>query len=203
MEGNGKENSGRRDGRKTAVMLKGFFMLGACLVFSFSACFAGGCGCDSDESFFEHEESSVSVPDTFQVSRENTITSKAVHVPKAEKLLHAKEPASMPVEVHPERTVWVELSNTDLNRVVCSNGDISDVLFSQEKGIKVKTAGSDAYIKFMIQAAQTPDEKPERVNVPSEFYLVCAGETYSFIQGLSLCPQGQYISYQNGPGLRK
>ncbi len=179
MEGNGKENRGRRDGREAAVMLKVFFLLCVSILLPFSLSFAGGCGCGDDDPLFEQEESSVPVPETVTTSRKSKIITHAAR--DSATRLHAEKIASIPVEVHPEKTVWLELSNTDLNRVVCSNGEITDVLYSQEKGIRVKTAGSDAYIKFMMQEPQTPDERPERVTVPSEFYLVCAGETFSFI----------------------
>ncbi len=85
-----------------------------------------------------------------------------------------------PVEVHPDRTVWITLSNTDVNRVVCQAGDISDVFYSQEKGILVKVSGGDAFIKFRVRVDQETG-RVDRVTVPSEFYVRCAGETYSFI----------------------
>ncbi len=179
MEGNRKENRGGRNSKETAVRIKAFFIFFACFMFPFSVSFAGGCGCGEDDPSYRQEETSVPVPDTFRrkaLSHKAGIASHRPFTPlKAEKI------ASIPVEVHPEKTVWVELSNSDLNRVVCSNGEITDVLFSQEKGIRVKTAGSDAYIKFMMQTGTTPDDRPETVSVPAEFYLVCAGETFSFI----------------------
>jgi len=178
MEGNGKKNCGRRDGRKAEIRFLFISFLCACFILTGSIALAGGCGCEGDEDRALQADETLPVPDTFSVRHRKAARQMTRLVTKH---LEAESIASMPVEVHPEKTVWVELSNTDLNRVVCSDGEITDVLFSQEKGIRVKTAGESAYIKFMMQQGETPDERPSTVKVPSEFYMVCGGETYSFI----------------------
>ena len=176
MEGNGKKNCCRRDGEEAAVMVRGFGLILILLVLSCSVSFAGGCGCSEEEQF--RGETPVPMPGTFSIHGKTNST-RTVH--QTVKPMQAEKVASVPAEVHPEKTVYVELSNTDLNRVVCTGGEISDVLFSREKGIRVKTTGNDAFIKFMLQTGEKPGDRPETVSVPAEFYLVCAGETYSFI----------------------
>jgi len=92
----------------------------------------------------------------------------------------ANQIASLPIEVHPEKTVWIELSNTDVNRVVCIEGKITNVFYSQEKGVIVKISEDEVYIKFKtLFNPQT--NKTVRITTPTEFYIRCAGKTYSFI----------------------
>jgi len=81
------------------------------------------------------------------------------------------------VVVFPEHTTKVNLSSTDVNRFVCP-GPIKDVMFSQDKGIKVKVAGENAFVKF--QALKRGQEILYS-KTPSEFYVVCAGDVYSMI----------------------
>lgn len=82
-----------------------------------------------------------------------------------------------PEVVLPEVTTRVRLSSTDVNRLVCSDG-IKDVVFSQEKGVKVKVTDGNAFIKF--QAVKKGDEMIY-TEVPSEFHVVCGEEIYSLI----------------------
>ena len=88
--------------------------------------------------------------------------------------------ASYPVTVYPERTVWLMLSNTDVNRVVCLQGDITYVFTSQEKGVVTQIKGDELYIKFK-SLLDPATGKLKRVRTPTEFYIRCGGETYSFI----------------------
>jgi len=92
----------------------------------------------------------------------------------------AEKIASLPVEIYPEKTVWIELSNTDVNRIVCVNGKIGNIFFSQEKGMIVKISGNEAYIKFK-SLLDPLTNKITRITTPAEFYIRCAGKTYSFI----------------------
>lgn len=82
-----------------------------------------------------------------------------------------------PVVVYPEHTMKVVLSNTDVNRFVCP-GSIKDVMFSQDKGIKVKISGVNAFIKFQ---ALKKGQDILYSKTPSEFYVVCDGDVYSMI----------------------
>lgn len=84
---------------------------------------------------------------------------------------------SWPNVILPEVTTRVRLSNTDVNRLVCPEG-IKDVVFSQEKGVKVRIADGSAFIKFQ---AIKKGEEMIYTEVPSEFHVVCGGDIYSLI----------------------
>lgn len=82
-----------------------------------------------------------------------------------------------PNVILPEVATKVRLSNTDVNRLVCPEG-IKDVVFSQEKGVKVKISDGNAFIKFQVIKKGAEMIYTE---VPSEFYVVCGGDVYSLI----------------------
>lgn len=85
--------------------------------------------------------------------------------------LHAGEvvPAEVPTTV--------ALSNHDINRIVCS-GQMSDLIFSQEKGITGHFSGNNAFIKFKIE--QQGDELVY-ADSPSELFVVCNDTVYTLI----------------------
>ena len=96
------------------------------------------------------------------------------------KIQTAHHIASYPVIVYPEKTVWLHLSNTDVNRIVCTKGKITYVFTSQEKGVVTEIKDNELYVKFKaLLNPQTGSVK--RIKTPTEFYVRCAGETYSFI----------------------
>ena len=80
--------------------------------------------------------------------------------------------------IKPETATAVALSSRDTNRVVCSEGPINDIFYSEEKGIKVQIDGNNAYIKFMVK---NNGIRNEYVDIESEFFITCAGETYTLI----------------------
>lgn len=82
-----------------------------------------------------------------------------------------------PTVILPEVTTKVRLSNTDVNRLVCPDG-IKDVVFSQEKGVKVKITDGNAFLKFQVIKK---GEEMIYTEVPSEFYVVCGGDIYSLV----------------------
>jgi conjugal transfer pilus assembly protein TraK len=78
-------------------------------------------------------------------------------------------PAEVPTEV--------EFSSREINRVVCP-GQLSDMIYSEEKGLTGHFSGSNAFIKF------TAEEVAGRLvyrEEPSEIYLVCNGAVYTLI----------------------
>lgn len=78
----------------------------------------------------------------------------------------------------PDSLVRVELSSSDVNRIVCEGGEIKDVVYSKEKGLIVKASGSDVYVKF--QVFQKEDKFVFDEN-PSELYITCGESVYSLI----------------------
>ena len=81
--------------------------------------------------------------------------------------------------VMPEVTTAVRFSNMDVNRITCST-DIKDVVWSQEKPVKVKWVDKEAYIKFQPLERDT-DAKLFYATDPVELFVKCGGATYQII----------------------
>lgn len=71
----------------------------------------------------------------------------------------------------------VELSNHDINRIVCP-GAMSDLIFSQEKGMTGHFSGNNAFIKFKIEDAGGEYNYADQ---DSELFVVCNGAVYTLI----------------------
>ena len=80
------------------------------------------------------------------------------------------------IVVYPESPTGVEMSNRDINRIVCSGGVFEDYKYSGEKGILVEAAGSDAFVKFQIMETGA-DRK--YVTARSEFFFKCNGRMFT------------------------
>ncbi len=80
------------------------------------------------------------------------------------------------VIVAPESPTSLEMSNRDINRIVCTNGVFEDYRYSGEKGIIVEAVGGDAFVKYQII-----EEGAARkfVTVRSEFFFKCGGQMYT------------------------
>lgn len=76
-----------------------------------------------------------------------------------------------------EAPTAVELSNTDINRIVCP-GPLNDLIFSKEKGMTGHFAGKNAFVKFKIE-----DNGTDYVyaHTPSELFVVCNNTVYTLI----------------------
>ncbi|EKD39762.1 MAG: hypothetical protein ACD_75C00302G0014 [uncultured bacterium] len=77
----------------------------------------------------------------------------------------------------PEVPTAIELSNRDINRIVCP-GRINDLIFSEEKGLTGHFAENNAFIKFKIE--QLGDERSYAED-PSEIFVVCDNSVYTLI----------------------
>jgi len=97
------------------------------------------------------------------------------------------------VVVFPEHTTKLNMSSTDVNRFVCP-GPIKDVVFSQDKGIKIKISGDNAFVKYQ---ALKKGQEVQFSTTPSEFYVICDGEVYSMI-GLPKKIPAQTIRLSSG-----
>lgn len=72
---------------------------------------------------------------------------------------------------------FVEISLTDVNRVVCSS-EITSVVYSKEKNIEVKRDGRNAWVKILpIKEGNTLKYSSE----PRELYVECGGKVFSLI----------------------
>jgi len=80
----------------------------------------------------------------------------------------------------PDAPTAVQLSASDVNRVTCMNGTITDVIYSQEKGLYVKYSGKDAFVKFQV-VSMGDKNKLSYSNTPTEIYFVCGDRVYSII----------------------
>ena len=78
--------------------------------------------------------------------------------------------------VLPEATTKIFLSNRDVNRIICRNGPIKDVVYSQEKGISVKTENNNAFVKFLISGNQMAGNMIYS-ETPSEIYVICGEDS--------------------------
>lgn len=83
-----------------------------------------------------------------------------------------------PGPILPEVTTAVDLSSTDVNRIVCP-GTINDLIFSKEKGIEGHFSGNNAFVKFAILIEA--DEDKQYSTTPSELFVSCSGAIYSLI----------------------
>jgi len=100
-----------------------------------------------------------------------------------------------PVVVMPEVTTTVHLSSSDLNRIICPDGEIKEALTSDEKGLMIKITGKDAFVKFKV--GKRSDGKLSYSTTPTEIYMVCSGSTYSMIAFPSRRPS-QTIKLSSG-----
>lgn len=72
---------------------------------------------------------------------------------------------------------YVEVSLTDINRIVCPY-EITGVVYSKEKSMEVKRKGRNAWVKIL------PIKKGEKIEYPSyprEVYVECGGLVFSLI----------------------
>jgi conjugal transfer pilus assembly protein TraK len=88
-----------------------------------------------------------------------------------------KEVMSNIVYVKPNRTTMVEMSSLDINRVYC-DGEITDVIFSEEKGVRVKIVKNNAFVKFVVKKIE---DKEIPVENPVDLFFVCNDQVYSVI----------------------
>lgn len=89
------------------------------------------------------------------------------------------QPDSLNIQaVPPEAPTPVVMSNSDVNRVSCSD-QIVDALSSEEKGLIIKVVEKDAFLKFKI--LKTPEGKIKYSQTPTEVFIVCGDSTYNLV----------------------
>lgn len=82
-----------------------------------------------------------------------------------------------PQRITPEGTSQVPLSSSDINRIICPVA-IKDVIYSKEKGLTVRLADNNAFVKFLVMKK---DGRDLYATAPSELYLVCGDTVYTMI----------------------
>lgn len=76
---------------------------------------------------------------------------------------------------------FATVSLKDLSRVHCAS-PITNVFYSKEKEIEIKTAGNDAYVKILPRKTTSDTvDKIEYGSHPRELYVECSGETFSIV----------------------
>ena len=84
-----------------------------------------------------------------------------------------------PMNILPEVTTAINLSSSDLNRIICTSGEVKEALTSDEKGLMIKITGKDVFVKYKV--AKKSDGKLSYATTPTELYVVCGENTYSMI----------------------
>ncbi len=100
---------------------------------------------------------------------------KAIVVPVLLAAMVQAAYASSPIL--PEVTTAVDLSSSDINRIVCP-GTINDLIFSKEKGLEGHFVGNNAFVKFTITVQG--DDKTYSTT-PTELFVSCNEIIYSLI----------------------
>lgn len=77
----------------------------------------------------------------------------------------------------PEVTTAVDLSSSDINRIVCP-GTINDLIYSKEKGLEGHFVSNNAFVKFTITVQG--DDKTYSTT-PTELFVSCNETIYSLI----------------------
>lgn len=99
--------------------------------------------------------------------------------------------------IPPEVTTAVEMSNSDINRVVCP-GTMSDLIFSREKGLDGHFSGNSAYLKFQVKKR---GDEMNYATAPTEVFVVCNDTVYSLIATPKSIPS-QTLRLAPSPGDR-
>jgi hypothetical protein len=73
----------------------------------------------------------------------------------------------------------VYISMGDVNRIVCERGNVSTVVYSQEKEMQVKTEGRNVFVKLVPR--EEGNGKKVISDYPRELYVECAGEFFQLL----------------------
>lgn len=94
----------------------------------------------------------------------------------------ADQTSSIQVVEGGEGYKFATVSLKDLSRIHCST-PITNIFYSKEKEVEIKSAGNDAYVKILPRKTSGGDaaEKIEYGSHPRELYVECAGETFSIV----------------------
>jgi conjugal transfer pilus assembly protein TraK len=91
--------------------------------------------------------------------------------------IRAQAPDDAAVLVQPEKVTAVEISNTDVNRVICPS-EPKEIVYSKEKGLTVTGSGRNLFIKFLVTKK---GEETFYNQTRNEIYVTVGGDVYSLI----------------------
>jgi len=80
-------------------------------------------------------------------------------------------------KITPEKMYFVRLSGIDINRIVCPT-EVENVIYSEEKGIKVSIYGRNVFIKYLMHKV---GDEIEISRTPVDIYIICGRKVYSMI----------------------
>jgi conjugal transfer pilus assembly protein TraK len=100
------------------------------------------------------------------------LTGFADNAPSEEEVLYGPTQ-----RIGPEGTSQVFLSSSDINRIICPV-EIKDAIYSKEKGLTVRLADKNAFVKWLVVKK---DSKDLYATTPSELYIVCGQNVYTLI----------------------
>jgi len=100
----------------------------------------------------------------------------------------------------PEVTQKAPMSRSDVNRIVCSE-PIKEVLYSAEKGVKVKYNGTNAFVKFNYDPM---GDSVVYSDTPTELHVLCGDTTYTIVAvPMALPPQTIRLGSGKEANMRK
>lgn len=84
--------------------------------------------------------------------------------------------------IEPDVVTEVMVSNMDVNRIVCPY-PITDVVFSQEKGIIVKVTDRNAFVKLpvIVKTVDGVETEKKYYNAKTEIFVMCGGNVYTLL----------------------
>jgi len=83
--------------------------------------------------------------------------------------------------VLPEISTQVTLSNSDVNRVVCENGEAVKPVFSKEKPIIADVASNRRGFFVKMKYMMMPNGQNRYLSEPVELFLTCGTSTYELV----------------------
>lgn len=98
---------------------------------------------------------------------------------------------------------FISVSLKDLSRIHCSS-PITNVLYSKEKEIEIKTPNGDSYVKILPRKTtlESGEEHYDYATFPREAYIECGGQTYSIVMvpkdipAQTIILKSQYTDYK-------
>lgn len=78
---------------------------------------------------------------------------------------------------------YLDISKTDANRIYCESGDITEIVYSEEKEINIQKIGQNAIVKLIpINEMQGEEVLSTTINsFTRETYITCDGKMYSLV----------------------
>lgn len=78
---------------------------------------------------------------------------------------------------------YIDISKTDANRVYCESGEITEIVYSEEKELTIQKMGQNAIVKLTpINEMQGEEVKSTTINdFTRETYITCNGNMYSLV----------------------